>query len=191
MLRLRFETPAVWKDAVVADLDTFLRDHAHNERKVAGAALQIATHNPRHSELVRAMIELAQEELEHFRQVHELLVERGQTLGHDTPDPYMTRIHKLLRRVDANEYLLDRLLAFGIVESRGCERFRMAAEALSPGPIGAFYWELVRSEARHHQLFVAFARELYPEDVVQARLDALLDAEAEIAASLPIRPALH
>lgn len=191
MLRLRFETPQAWKDAVVADLDAFLRDHAHNERKVAGAALQLATHNPRHSELVRAMIALAQEELLHFHQVHELLVERGTHLGHDTPDPYMSRIHKLLRRVDANEYLLDRLLAFGIVESRGCERFRMAAEALSPGPLGDFYWELVRCEARHHQLFVAFARELYDEDVVAARLDQLLDAEAEIAASLPIRAALH
>lgn len=191
MLRLRFSTPEAWKTEILADLDGFLRDHAHNERKVAGAALQIATHHPHHSELVREMITLAQEELEHFRQVHELLLERGATLGHDTPDPYMSQIHKLLRRVDQPTYLLDRLLAFGIVESRGCERFRMAAEALSPGPLGAFYWELVRCEARHHQLFVAFARELFPEEAVQARLDELLEAEAAIAAGLPLRAALH
>jgi tRNA-(ms[2]io[6]A)-hydroxylase len=191
MLRLRFDTPEVWKDAVRGDTMAFLRDHAHNERKVAGAALLLATHHPRRSALVSAMIELAQEELDHFGAVHRWIVALGGDLGHDTPDPYMSQIHRLLRRQDCELYLLDRLLAFGIVESRGCERFRMAAEALSPGKLGDFYWELVRSEARHHQLFIAFARDFFGEDVALPRLDALLDAEAEIARGLAIRPALH
>jgi tRNA 2-(methylsulfanyl)-N6-isopentenyladenosine37 hydroxylase len=191
MLRLRFATPEAWKHAVLADTMTFLRDHAHNERKVAGAALLLATHHPQRSSLVTAMIELAQEELTHFGQVHDWIVKLGGDLGRDTPDAYMGAVHKLLRRGDTETYLLDRLLAFGIVESRGCERFRMAAEALSPGPLGDFYWELVRSEARHHQLFIAMAREFFGEAVVVPRLDALLELEAEIAAQLPIRAALH
>ncbi len=191
MLRLRHATPEAWKDTVRADLTGFLRDHAHNERKVAGAALQLATHNPHRSELVRAMIELAQEEIEHFRQVHELLLARGEHLGHEERDPYMGEMHKLLRRGDTDAYLLDRLLAFGIIEARGCERFRMAAEALDPDPLAAFYWELVRCEARHHQAFVAWARTYFGDAAVDARLDELLDAEAVIAAALPLRAALH
>jgi tRNA 2-(methylsulfanyl)-N6-isopentenyladenosine37 hydroxylase len=191
MLRLRHTTPEAWKDTLRADLTAFLRDHAHNERKVAGAALQLATHNPHRSELVRSMIALAQEEVEHFRQVHEILLARGEHLGHEERDLYMGEMHKLLRRHDTDTYLLDRLLAFGIIEARGCERFRMVAEALAPDPLADFYWELVRCEARHHQSFVAWARTIFGDAVVDARLEELLDGEAAIAAALPMRAAMH
>jgi tRNA-(ms[2]io[6]A)-hydroxylase len=35
------------------------------------------------------------------------------------------------------------------------------------------------------------AREYFPAQRVQSRLDELLDAEAEILAALPLRPAVH
>ncbi len=191
MLRLRHDTAPAWKAVLLGNLDAFLCDHAHNERKVAAAALQLAAHQPRHNGLVRDLIAMAQEEVGHFGRIHALIVERGGQLGHDQPDPYMTAVHRQLRRPDNAAYLLDRLLTFGIVEARGCERFRMAAEALSPGPLGELYWELTASEARHHQCYVSWARELYPEVEVTSRLDELLAAEAVIAKSLPLRPALH
>ncbi len=191
MLRLRYDTAPAWKAVLLDNIDEFLCDHAHNERKVAAAALQLAAHQPRHSGLVHDLIAMAGEEVEHFGRIHALIVERGGELRHDQPDPYMTAVHRLLRRPDNAAYLLDRLLAFGIVEARGCERFRMAAEALSPGPLGAVYWELTASEARHHQCYVGWARELYPEPEVASRLDELLTAEAAIARALPLRPALH
>jgi len=191
VLRLRFDTDPAWARVVLTDLDAFLQDHAHNERKVVQAALQLAAHNPRRSDLVAAMIELAGEELTHFGQVHALLLARGSNLGQDKPDPYAGGMHKLLRKADMDEYLLDRLLVFGVVEARGCERFRLVHEALPEGPLKDFYGTLYRAEARHHGLFTGLAETYYGRDVVRSRLSEILAAEAELVASLPHRAALH
>lgn len=192
MLGLRWQTPRAWADVVLNDFTTFLQDHAANERKVAQSALVLATHYPQRADLVDAVLEVAEEELAHFRAVWLVLKERGQTLGWDTPDPYMTKMFSLMRKRDTEEYLLDRLLLYGIVEARGCERFAMVADALpETDPLKEFYLELTRSEARHHGHYLRLARLYFAGDVVQARLDELLSSEAEIAASMPLRPALH
>jgi len=191
VLRLRFDTSPRWAEVVLTDLDSFLQDHAHAERKVVQAALQLAGHNPRRSELVDAMIDLAGEELAHFGQVHALLLARGSNLGQDQPDPYAGGMHRLLRKADMNEYLLDRLIVFGVVEARGCERFQLVHEALPPGELKDFYGALYRAEARHHGLFTGLAERYYGRDALRSRLDEILDAEAELVASLPHRAALH
>jgi tRNA-(ms[2]io[6]A)-hydroxylase len=191
VLRLRFATDSGWALEVLKDLDAFLQDHAHNERKVVQAALQLAAHNPRRRELVKAMIELAGEELTHFGQVHELLLQRGTHLGFDQPDPYAGGMHTLLRKADVKEYLLDRLLVFGVVEARGCERFQLIHEALPAGPLKSFYGDLYRAEARHHGLFTGLAERYFGRDTMHDRLDAILDAEAALVASLPHRSAVH
>ena len=67
MFRLRYDTPAAWGEAIASDFVPFLQDHGHNERKVAGQALILAQQNHRHTALVADMIELAQEELSHFK----------------------------------------------------------------------------------------------------------------------------
>ena len=79
----------------------------------------------------------------------------------------------------------------GIVEARGCERFGMVAEGLDPGPLKDFYADITRSESRHHGLFVRLAREYFPAERVVQRLDELLEGEARIVDSLPLRPAVH
>lgn len=191
MLALRHATPASWTAIALADLDAFLRDHAANERKVSGSALWLAVHYPEHDELVDAMIDLAHEELGHFKLVYDLLRERGGGLGQDFPDPYMGRIHQLIRKGVTREHLLDRLLTFAIVEARGCERFRLLARALPEGRLRDVYHSLVAAEARHHAIFLRLARLYFPGDELAPRLDELLDGEAEISRTLPLRPGLH
>lgn len=191
MLHLRFATPPEWAPLAVEQLDTFLQDHAANERKVSQAALSLVVHHPDKNELVAALIDTAEEELQHFRQVWELLVKRGRGLAQDTPDPYMGQLRRSIRTRDVNEYLLDRLVLFAIVEARGCERFALIAEALPEGELQEFYLELVRSEARHHGMYLRLARTYFRESDVEARLDVLLDAEAEVMRNLPLRPHLH
>jgi tRNA-(ms[2]io[6]A)-hydroxylase len=191
MLRLRHDTPAEWAPVALASFDEFLQDHAANERKVSQSALTLAVQHPTRSELVSTMIGIAQEELEHYRQVHELLLARGKTLAQERPDPYMTALRKSISSSDVEVYLLDRLILFGIIEARGCERFRLVAEALSDPELADFYHELVRSEARHHVTYINLARTYFGDDRVDPRLDELLDVEAEVARTLPLRPALH
>lgn len=191
MFRLRYDTPAAWGEAIASDFVPFLQDHGHNERKVAGQALILAQQNHRHTALVADMIELAQEELSHFKQVHDLLAARGHTIGQDRPDPYAGPLRKLLRKRDANEYLLDRLVIFSVIEARGCERFQIASEVLPEPELRAFYRELFTCEARHHGLFLDHARALFGRDTADARMDEFLDVEAEVVRALPIRAALH
>lgn len=192
MLGLRWDTPPDWVAGVLSNFEVFLQDHAANERKVSQSALMLAANYPTRSELVDLAIEIAEEELEHFRAVWIILKERGLPLGWDTPDPYMKRMFSLLRKRDVDEYLLDRLVVFSIVEARGCERFALVAQALPESdPLKAFYLDLERSEARHHGHYLRIARLYFPAEVVQARLDEVLDIEAEIARTTPLRPALH
>ncbi len=191
MLKLRYSTPAQWADIALARFDAFLADHAHNERKVSQSALQLVVHHPDKPDLVAAMIEHAREELEHFHMVYKVLVERGAPLGYDATGGYMHQVRSLMRKVDVGQYLLDRLLLFSIIEARGCERFRLLAEALPAGSMKQLYTDFVRSEARHHKLFIDFAYRYFASDVVDARLPELLDGEAAICVSLPLRPALY
>lgn len=191
MLRLRVDTPEAWVEAVLANLDAFLKDHAANERKASVTAMTMAVHYYDRPPLVGAMVELAREELEHFKRVYDLLVARGQTLGQDAADPYMSALHRLLRKRDVEEYLIDRLIVNGVVEARGCERFTLLARALSEPALRDFYRALSRGEARHHGQFLRLAHRYGRCREVKARLAAVLDAEGEIVAGLPVRAALH
>jgi len=189
-LRLKTATSPRWVETVLEDFDSFLLDHAACERKASATALTFVSHYPDRRELVSAMIDLAREELEHFHQVYQRIAERGLVLAADTKDPYVNRLAEEFRK-GSEAYFLDRLLVAGIVEARGCERFGLVAEALPPGPLKDFYRVLASSEARHRGLFLRLARVYFDEDVVAARLDELLEIEAGVLESLPLRPAVH
>jgi tRNA 2-(methylsulfanyl)-N6-isopentenyladenosine37 hydroxylase len=194
MLELRCETRAGWVEVVMAAFDDFLRDHAACERKANASALRLVAHYPDRLLLVREMIDLAIEELQHFRLVHEKLVERGLHLDRDTPDPYVNGLRVHIRTAREVQ-LLDTLLVSSLIEARSCERFRILAASLpEAAPWGQYrklYGGLVAAEARHHGLFVRLAREYHPEPVVRARLEELLDHEARLMDALPLRPAVH
>lgn len=190
MLRLQAETDPAWVDVVLSDFDSFLLDHASCERKASATALQFVSRYPDRPELVREMIALAQEELEHFRQTMAWLERKELVLHRDARDPYVGAMRALVRN-GRDQYFLDRLLIAGIVEARGCERFGLVADALPHGELKAFYGEIARSEARHHGLFVRLARRYFDELIVTQRLEELLQAEAKLVARLPLRAALH
>jgi len=191
MLRLRHDTPREWVQVVSDDFDSFLQDHAANERKVSASAMKLAVQHPERSELVAALVEVAFEEMEHFRLVYQLLVERGMSLGQDAADPYMSQLRKAIRSPDVDQYLLDSLLLFGIVEARGCERFAMLGDGLDDPAMREMYSGLAQSEARHHSLYHGLAKLYFKHDRVAARADELLDLEASVARELPLAPKLH
>ena len=190
MLRLRTVTDPTWIDVVLNDFYAFLIDHAACERKASATALKLVAHYSDRTTLVRELIPFAQEELEHYAQVMEIILDRGLSTRADEKDPYVGALMGLIKR-GPEQFFLDRLLVLGIVEARGCERFGLLAEGLDPGPLKDFYTEITRSEARHHGIFVRLAREYFPTDRVDQRLDELLEAEAKIVTNLPLRPAVH
>ena len=187
---LKCSTPPEWTAAVLADFDSFLLDHAGCERKASAAALGLVAHYPDRRTLVRECLALAQEELEHFEAVWRLLDDRGLTLRSDTRSDYMDRLSREFRQ-GREVYFLDRLLAAGIAEARGCERFGLVASGLPEGRERDFYREIARAEVRHQQLYIDLAREYFPAADVEERLDGLLSAEARIVGELPVRAALY
>ncbi|MBC6905602.1 tRNA-(ms[2]io[6]A)-hydroxylase [Saccharophagus sp. K07] len=190
MYSLRYQTLPAWTEAVLADFDAFLIDHAAAEKKASGMAVAMLSHYPDKPEIVTAMVDLALEEMTHFREVVKIIHQRGLRLGADQKDPYVNALREHTR-TGKEVYLLDRLLIGSIVEARGCERFGLIAEALPPGDLKKFYKAITESEARHEDLFIKLAQLYFPETEIRARLDQLLDEEAKIVASLPIIAALH
>ncbi|MBE1299593.1 MAG: tRNA-(ms[2]io[6]A)-hydroxylase [Alteromonadaceae bacterium] len=190
MFELRYKTPMEWTEAVIQDMDTFLIDHAAAEKKASGMAMSMLSHYPDKEKLVKAMVDLSIEEMIHFKQVVKFLYQRGLNPGADTKDEYVNQFRKHFRK-GTEVYMLDRLLIGGIIEARGHERFALVAEALPEGKLQKFYQTITESEAKHKDLFVELAYEYFDKDTVHKRLDELLDAEAEICASLPFTAALH
>jgi len=189
-LKLKCNSSDVWLKAVLDDFDTFLLDHASNEKKAASVALSLVAHYPDKPDLVAAAIDVSIEELCHYREVFGLIRERNLTLAADRKDVYVNQLRGAFRQ-GREEYFLDRLLVAAVVEARGLERFARIAEALPQGGLKGFYQSLARSEARHAELFLSLAHRYFAENCVRVRLESLLDLEARILKSLPSRAALH
>ena len=190
MFELKYQTPFSWTEAVLADFDSFLQDHAAAEKKASGMAMSMLSHYPDRKKLVTAMTDLALEELLHFKQVVKLLQARDVNLCDDKKDDYIKRVRKVFRN-GKDVFLLDRLLVGAVIEARGYERFSLVAQALEPGKDQDFYQAIAESEEKHKNLFVELAYEYFDKSEVDERLEEILIAEAEICASLPFRAALH
>ncbi len=183
-------TNPAWTAVALGDFDRFLEDHASCEKKASGMALSLAAHYPDKPLLVNAMVDLAVEELSHYREVVRLLAKRGLTIAPDRRDSYVRQLNALVRR-GTELYLLDRLLVAAIIERRGHERFGLVAEALPEGAEKRFFAALTQAENRHWAIFLDLAREYCDGDSVEPRLQALIAAESEIVAGLPLEPRVH
>lgn len=187
---LKSESSKAWIDCVLVNFDAFLLDHAACERKASAMAMSLVAHYKDKPDLVSEMIDLAIEELEHFKQVYALIRQRNLDIPADEKDEYIQRLRKLIRNGKA-EFFMDRLLIAGVIEGRGTERFLKVAESLRDLETKQFYLDFARAEARHHGLFIRLAKKYFDSALVDERLEELLAAEAEIVADLPIRPAVH
>ncbi len=188
---LSVPTKKEWVEAVLADFDAFLQDHADCERKASAMALSFVAKYPNRLEIIPELIDTSVEELEHFRDVYDLMKERGIQLSHEIPqDLYMKQLLDICRS-GREERFMDRLLLASLVETRGAERFKLIYEALEEGTLKDFYHRLWASEARHGEIFVKMALNYFEESLVYDRLEEMKVEEGKILNNLPIRPALH
>lgn len=190
---LRSASDPSWAGVAAGDLDATLADHAHCEKKAAASALALINDYPEDARLVRALGHLAEEEIGHFREIHQLLLDRGAPLPRDRGDPYARALLALVRQ-PARDRKLDRLLVCALIEARSCERFRLLGRELSArgdADLAARFRRLESSEAGHAALFVHLAAEEHGAGATEARLDELAAAEAGIVAGLPVVPRIH
>jgi tRNA-(ms[2]io[6]A)-hydroxylase len=181
MFRLQLVTDPRWVNVVEGNLPEILTDHAWCEQKAASNAISLIVGYPGYSEMVDKLSEIAREELEHFRQVHEIILKRGWVLGPERKDDYVNELYKFIRKGTGKKaYLVDRLLFAAMIEARSCERFRVLSENIQDSELAEFYRDLMVSEASHYTVFLGFAREYGEETEVEQRWEEWLAYEAEV-----------
>ncbi len=190
MLSLKSTTPHSWLESVEASLDELLIDHAHCEKKAAGTAMNLIFAYVERVELVRAMTDIVNEELEHFHLVLDQLTDRGTKFRRLQPSSYGRRLNDLVRKQEPGK-AVDRLLVAALIEARSCERFGVLRDHLADRQLAEFFGSLFESEARHHSTYVQLATMFAPADEVGERLQELATAEAEILATSTDPPRVH
>lgn len=203
MFCLRAQTDPAWAKEAVRDLDAVLIDHAHCEMKAATNALSLVVRHPGDLGLVRALTDLAREELDHFRRCVAFLERRKLALGPPPVDLYAGELRKAMGRLPNAEIpaMVDRLLVSALIEARSSERFKLLLEALPPTTspeLRVFYEELFACEARHYRVYVDLAHQALRSEwknaehrdvdsAVQTRLAILAEAEGQIVRNLADR----
>ena len=181
MLGLQFNTATSWVEVAKNGLQQLLTDHAFAEQKAASNAVSIIINYSEETALVKDMSDIAIEEMEHFRMVHNLMVKRGMVLGQAAKNDYALRLQKFFPHTkDRTEALIHRLLVAALIEARSCERFKVFSENMEDEELVTFYKDLMVSEANHYTLFLGYAREYMDRSIVDEKWKALLAFEAEM-----------
>lgn len=192
MLGLKLSTDPRWANVAESNLAEILTDHAYCEQKAASNAISIIIRFPEYSEIVSTMLQIAQEELSHFEQVHNKILARGWRLGRERKDEYVNDLLSFVRKGQGRTVdLVDRLLFAAMIEARSCERFRVLSQNIKDEELAQFYHELMISEANHYTTFIGLARK-YGEGIdVDARWQAFLQYEAEVIAKYGKQERIH
>ncbi len=192
MLHLKLETDPRWVTIVESNIEEILTDHAWCEQKAATNAITIITNNSEHEELVTELIKLAQEELEHFQMVHDIIKKRGYTLGRERKDHYVNQLYKFMNKGGSRQQsFVDRLLFSAMIEARSCERFKLLSQRINDEELSKFYHDLMISEAGHYTTFITFARQYGKGIDVDKRWQELVEFEGILIKSYGKSETIH
>ena len=192
MLGLKLPTDPRWVNIAEKNIQEILTDHAFCEIKAASTAISLMVSFPEYTELVKEMPNLAKEEMCHFELVHNIILDRGWTLGRDRKDHYVIKLLSFFPKGGSRTtQLTHRLLYAALIEARSCERFKLLSENLKDKELALFFRSLMESEAGHYTLFLNFARNYGDRKIVDEKWQKLLLFEAEIMKSLGSKETIH
>lgn len=192
MFKLKLLTDPRWANIAEGNLEEILTDHAWCEQKAATNAIGLITMLPEHTDMVTELLLIAQEELDHFQQVHEIIKKRGGVLGRTRKDDYVNDLLQFMQKGgNRDDLIIDKMLFAAMIEARSCERFRVLTENIKDEELKVFYKELMISEANHYTTFIGFARQLGDPEKVNKRWEEWLDYEAEIIKSYGKGETIH
>jgi len=192
MLGLKLPTDPRWVNIAESNLEEILTDHAWCEQKAASNAIAIIANNSEHEELVTEITKIAMEEMEHFQQVHQIILKRGYVLGRERKDSYVGELFKFMEKGRSRTLaMVDRLLFSAMIEARSCERFKVLSENIKDQELAKFYRDLMISEAGHYTTFLGFARQYGKGIDVDARWKEWLDFEAIVIQNYGKSESIH
>ena len=190
MLHLHSSSSERWLRQVEQDLPEILIDHAQCEQKAAATAMNLMFDYVDNIELAQEMMEIVTEELQHFQMVLNLIRGRGIRFYKSKPGSYGRKLKELVRRQEPDKAVYKLLIA-SLIEARSCERFVLLRDNLEDPELCEFYGSLYESEARHHATYVRLAKHFASDEIVNARLEDLAAAEADIIAEGCELPRIH
>ncbi|MDB5032152.1 tRNA-(ms[2]io[6]A)-hydroxylase [Mucilaginibacter sp.] len=193
ILKLQLPTDPTWvKNVVESNIEELLIDHAYCEQKAATNGITLIVQNPNLSDLVQQMIALVQEEMDHFKRVHEIILQRGYVLGKERKDDYVNELRKFIIIGGGREaQLIDRLLFSAMIEARSCERFKVLSENINDKQLSEFYHELMISEATHYTMFINLAKKHATTIDVDKRWKEFLTYEAQVVKNYGKTETIH
>jgi len=193
ILKLQLPTDPLWvKNVVESNIQEILTDHAYCEQKAASNAITLIIQNPNYPEIVQEMAMLVQEEMDHFKRVHDIIIKRGYQLGKERKDDYVGELYKFIKPGGARQtQMIDRLLFSAMIEARSCERFKVLSENINDEELAAFYHELMISEAGHYTMFLRLAKKYGGDIDVDARWKEFLAYEADVVKNYGKRETIH
>ena len=192
MFRLKLPTDPRWANIAEDNLEEILTDHAWCEQKAATNAIVLITMVPEHTDMVTELLAIAQEEMEHFHQVHEIIKKRGGVLGRTRKDDYVNDLLKfIVKGGNRTDLLVDKMLFAAMIEARSCERFKVLTENIKDEELRNFYNDLMISEANHYTTFIGFARQIGEPEKVNKRWEEWLEYEAQVIQSYGNKETIH
>ena len=192
MFRLKLPTDPRWANIAEDNLEEILTDHAWCEQKAATNAIGLITMVPEHTDMVTEFLAIAQEEMEHFHQVHEIIKKRGGVLGRTRKDDYVNDLLKfIVKGGNRTDLLVDKMLFAAMIEARSCERFKVLTENIKDEELRNFYNDLMISEANHYTTFIGFARQIGEPEKVNKRWEEWLEYEAQVIQSYGNKEKIH
>ncbi|MCU7614637.1 tRNA-(ms[2]io[6]A)-hydroxylase [Chryseobacterium sp. GMJ5] len=192
MFKLKLPTDPRWANIAEDNIQEILTDHAWCEQKAATNAIGLITMLPERPDIVTELLAIAQEELEHFGQVLEIIKNRGYTFGRTRKDDYVNELVNFIQKGGHRDTLIvDKMLFAAMIEARSCERFKVLTENIKDEELKTFYKELMISEANHYTTFIGFARQLGDPETVNKRWEEWLEYEASIIKSYGNKETIH
>ena len=190
---LTVSTPDAWFQLAAEQLPILLMDHANCEKKAASTALSMMYRYVEHPQLLQKMSSLAREELRHFEQVLDLMIDHGIVYKQINSARYAQGLHQLVSKAEPKR-LVDLLICGAVVEARSCERFAGLTKVL-PEKVAGLYQLLLNSEARHFQEYLRLAEAANQQAGGYAelgeRIDEFLAADAHLVTSVDAQFRFH
>ena len=188
ILGLQLPTDPRWVNLAEISLQEILTDHAYCEQKAATSCISLIQRYSDKEKLVDELSPIVTEEWGHFRLVLGELRKRNLELGRQRKDEYVNRLMPFQKKGGSEEdWFLDKLLIFALIEARSCERFKRLSEGLNDEYLSNFYRRFMESEAGHYALFIELAETYIDKEKVRTRWMEWLEYEAGVMKELEVR----
>ncbi|MDP9088688.1 MAG: tRNA-(ms[2]io[6]A)-hydroxylase [Pseudomonadota bacterium] len=180
---LRAPTPASWIEHACSFPDLLLIDHANCEKKAASTALSLMFAYAEDLDLTERMSRLAREELRHYEQVVKMMIALKIEPQRLAPGRYAAQLRRLVTSCEPQREV-DLMICGALIEARSCERFAALGQSIG-APLDGLFQGLHAAEARHHEIYLKFARRAAARAKVdlQQRITVFAVREAQLIAS--------